>query len=142
MPSPKDMEVDDQSEELVALANETSGIVATHMDKLAFSDALAAIWELINKANKYIELEAPWKLSKAGNTDELEAVIYNLCEVLRIVMILITPFMPQTAERAWKQLNFAEPLEAQSVVNIECGKKIAGTVVAKGELLFPRVVQE
>jgi len=123
---------DEASEELVNLANETPGIVASQMDKLAFSDALSAVWELINKANKYIELEAPWKLSKEGKTDNLKSVIFNLCDVLRTVAILVTPFIPTTTSRMWEQLGLTDPIEKPGI-------KIAGTKVAKADPLFPRL---
>jgi methionyl-tRNA synthetase len=139
MPAAKDMAFDELSSELVNVGGETPGIVASQMDKLAFSDALSAIWELINKANKYIEEEAPWKLSKAGSIDELETVIYNLCEVLRIVAILVTPFIPTTASRMWQQLGFTDPIEKQEISSLTFGSKIAGTKVAKAEPLFPRL---
>jgi len=137
---------DEISEDLITLANETPALVASQLDKLAFSGALSAVWELINRANKYIEQEAPWKLSKDGNMDALKAVMHNLCEVLRIVAILVTPFIPATASRMWKQLGIKDPLETQDISKASfgppagrAGTKIAGVKVAKGDPLFPRI---
>ncbi len=139
IPHPKNQTFDDLSEELTILAKETPGVVCSMLDRFAFSEALTSIWELINRANKYIEEEAPWKLSKEGSMDKLESVIYNLCEILRTVAILVTPFIPATANRIWAQLGFKDPLENQSISRIEFGKKIAGTMTAKAEPLFPRI---
>ncbi|MFC1571105.1 methionine--tRNA ligase [Candidatus Margulisiibacteriota bacterium] len=102
--------------------------IEQHMDRLAFSDALVEIWKLVNKANNYIEQEAPWKLAKAGETDKLAAVMYNLCDVLRVSAVLVAPFMPETAEKMRQQLGL-KSLDAP----------IAGVKVKKGEPLFPRI---
>ncbi|MBU1026383.1 MAG: methionine--tRNA ligase, partial [Candidatus Margulisbacteria bacterium] len=131
VPSPQSPVFDDLSKELVGLIKETPKIVDQHMDKLAFSDALAAVWQLVGKANSYIEKEAPWKLSKAGETDKLAAVMYNLCEVLRICAFSIAPFMPTTAEKMATQLGFVPPITLKT--------KIDGVKIAKGEPLFPRI---
>ena len=101
------------------------------MKNLAFSNALAAIWKLVNLANTYIEKEAPWKISKAGETDKLAAVMYNLCEVLKTSAVLVSPFMPSTAEKMWEQLGLKLPLSLKT--------SIAGVKVAKGNPLFPRL---
>ncbi len=136
-PKPKSEINDDLSKDLVALINETPKSFDDAMDNLAFSDALGAIFKLISQANFYIEKEAPWALAKAGETDKLAAVLYNLCEVLRIVAILVSPTMPQTAQKMWDQLNFALPLEKSAPDPF--GMEIAGTKIKKGNSLFPRL---
>lgn len=133
IPNPKNHKIDDLSKELVNLAEKTIEEVDTSMNNLAFSDVLAKIWKLINVANTYIEKEAPWKVAKAGETDKLEAIIFNLLETLRIVAILVTPFMPSTGEKMLLELKSSEIRE------ISFGKKIAGKKVAKGQPLFPRL---
>lgn len=122
---------DDLSKELAELMKETPQVVNQAMDNLAFSEALAAVWELINKANNYIEKEAPWKISKAGETDKLAAVMFNLCEVLKVSAVLISPFMPETAKKMWQQLGLPLPLSLET--------PMAGVKVAKGQPLFPRL---
>jgi methionyl-tRNA synthetase len=122
---------DELSKELVGLIKETPEVVDQHMINLAFSDALAAIWKLINKANTYIEKEAPWKLSKAGENDKLAAVMYNLCEVLKVTAFLVSPFIPSTADKMWKQLGLSGKPSLEA--------KLDGVKVAKGDPLFPRI---
>jgi methionyl-tRNA synthetase len=118
------------------LAETTIEEVDKALNQLAFADALAYIWKLINLANTYIEKEAPWKAAKAGEISNLEAIIFNLLEVLRIVAVLITPYMPSTGEKMLAQLN------ALDLRDLAFGKKIANRKVAKGQPLFPRREKE
>jgi methionyl-tRNA synthetase len=108
------------------------------MDDVNFSDSLSCIWKLVNFANNYIEKEAPWKLSKEGKTGELEALMYNLMEVLRIVAILVNPYIPSTGKGIWDQLGLQIPLQKQTPADLKFGNKIARTV-NKGQPLFPRI---
>jgi methionyl-tRNA synthetase len=125
------------SNELKDLITKTPGLVDQHMNKLAFSEALGAIWGLISRANQYIEQQAPWALFKQGETEKLTEVLYDLCETLRIVAILVSPFMPATAQKIWEQLNMPQPLE--KLTPVPFGMPIAGTMVKKGPALFPRL---
>ena len=74
------------------------------MARLDFSGALGAIFQLITRANRYIELQAPWQLAKAGEPARLHTVLAVLTEVIRIVAVALDPFMPSVAEAAWAQL--------------------------------------
>ncbi|MBU0573191.1 MAG: class I tRNA ligase family protein, partial [Candidatus Margulisbacteria bacterium] len=132
VPEVENAKFDDTSKELVALIGETPGMVDKLMDELAFSDALAAIWRLINKANTYIEKEAPWKAAKEGNTEKLGAIMYNLVDTLRAVANLVSPFMPTTSQKMWGQLGFdGSPSFADA--------NLSGVKIKKGEPLFPRL---
>ncbi len=111
--------------------NGTPKIFDKYMNELAFSDALAEVWKLINLANTYIEKQAPWKLAKAGETDKLAAVMYNLCEVLKTSAVLVSPFMPDTAQKMWDQLGLSGKLSLKT--------KLDGVKVKKGQPLFPRL---
>jgi methionyl-tRNA synthetase len=122
---------DELSIELVELTNQLPSVFDQKMDELAFSDALQAIWYLISRANNYIEKEAPWGLAKAKETEKLQAVLFNLCEVLKTAAVLISPFMPTTAEKIWGQLGLALPLNLTT--------NLAGVKINKGQVLFPRL---
>jgi methionyl-tRNA synthetase len=122
---------DPLSEELGEVVGGVGGQVDGFLENLAFSDALAALWQMVNKANNYIEQEAPWKLAKAKEEAKLAAVLYNLCETLKVFAYLISPFMPETAEKIYQQLGLALPLSLDA--------KLAGVTVAKGAPLFPRI---
>lgn len=128
---------DELSNQLIGMAEETPLTYNKYMDELQFSEALAAVWKLINQANNYIEKEAPWKLSKEGKNEELKAVMYNLVQVLAISSILVYPFMPSTMENMWKQLGFMSML-ADSGQPASFGMKLAPKI-SKGDPLFPRI---
>jgi len=135
--APNKPDFDDISSELVKLAKETPEVCSKHMERLEFSEALAAVWKLVNLSNNYIEKEAPWKLSKENKTEELKAVMYNLAQVLAVSAILLYPFMPATSENMWKQLGFSGSL-IDPAQNPSFGMKLADKI-NKGSPLFPRI---
>ena len=95
VPAPGAYEGVDQN--LINLALATPAKVKTQMDVLQYSAALVDIWALIGEANRYIDLTAPWTLSKTDEGKErLKTVMYVLCEALRFIAVLIAPTMPQT----------------------------------------------
>ena len=90
-------------------------------------------------ANKYIDETAPWILAKdPAQAERLQAVMYNLAEALRIVAILIAPFVPVTAPKIYEQLGLGKP-ESFLLADAEWGKLATGTKVQKGDPLFPRI---
>jgi methionyl-tRNA synthetase len=78
------------------------------MDQLQFSTALAELWKFIGYANKYIDDAAPWALAKSGQQERLATVMYNLLESIRIVSVLLQPYMPRTPQKIWQQLGIPE----------------------------------
>jgi len=112
------------------------------MGNLEINRSLEAIWELINKANKYIEDSKPWALAK-GDTHRLKTVIYNLSEVLRLVTLSVSCFMPQTATLMWQQLGQTKPMSSTSIDDMKTwGKTASGLSISKGNPLFPRIKEE
>ena len=111
--------------------------------ELAFHRFLISIWELINLANKYIDEMAPWALAKdPAKAGRLDTVLYQLLEGLRFTAVLISPFMPQTAEKILGQLGIADA-GSQNLAGLkEWGGLKPGGGVHKGESLFPRVEEE
>jgi methionyl-tRNA synthetase len=103
--------------------------------------ALAALWDIVNRANGYLVEKEPWKLARdPARADELASVLYASAETLRIVGVLIFPIMPAAASRLWTQLGIEQPLEAQRLPEAaRWGLLESGTVTAKGEGLFPRL---
>ena len=124
--------------ELKELAVTTWKKVEDYMEKFSFNNALESIWVLIRRINKYIDETAPWILAKSEDTKaRLDTVLHNLEEGLRIVSILIYPFMHETSIRMRKQLGLEgkEPVwEDAKVFDIT-----EGISVEKGEALFPRL---
>lgn len=124
--------------ELQQLAVSTADRVGAHMDKFNFSQALEEIWVLIRRTNKYIDETAPWILAKEeSGKQRLNTVLHNLAESLRIVSILIYPFMHTTSDRMRKQLGlWYADVEWQDAYEFD---RMNGDQVKKGDPLFPRL---
>lgn len=126
-------------ESLRNMALETPVKVEEIMNKLRLSDAVDKIWELISRTNKYIDETMPWALAKdEENKDRLSAVLYNLSESIRIISILISSFLPETAKRINEQFNFTSEETAWESAKT-FGAIEDGHTVKRGELLFPRI---
>ncbi len=113
--------------------------VRTLIFDLQFRDALEAIWELVSALNRAIEDRKPWTLHKEGRGDELDAVLYDLCEGLRWLAILLAPFMPARARVIWQQLGMTESIDANWDDALVWGGIAHGTQTSAGETLFPRI---
>lgn len=125
--------------EFIALVNGTVAGYSDAMDHMELNQAIKDVWNLIGRANKYIDETAPWILAKdPAQAERLQAVMYNLAEALRIVAILIAPFVPVTAPKIYEQLGLGKP-ESFFMADAVWGKLATGTKVQKGEPLFPRI---
>lgn len=125
--------------EFIALVNETVAGYSDAMDHMELNQAIKDVWNLIGRANKYIDETAPWILAKdPAQAERLQAVMYNLAEALRIIAILIAPFVPVTASKIYEQLGLGKP-ESFFMADAVWGKMATGTKVQKGEPLFPRI---
>ena len=125
--------------ELKQLVTDTVAEYTSCMDKMEINTAIKTVWGLISRANKYIDETAPWILAKdPEKAARLQTVMYNLAEVLRIVAILISPYIPSTSPKIYTQLGLAVP-EQFLLEDAVFGKLADGTVVAKGEPLYPRI---
>ncbi len=136
---PAAREADALDAELIALTEALPGKVTAAMDMLQVPGALAEIFKVVQRANKYIDETAPWLLAKdEAKLPRLAAVLYNLCEVLRTATVLLTPFMPGTTPKMAAQLGLAE-----ESLRFETLGKFGGLpepfTVHKGEALFPRI---
>ena len=127
---------DSFDEELIALAKETPKKVEELMDAYQFSNALAEIWKLISRTNKYIDETTPWALAKdEAKKDRLETVMYNLCEAIRISAELIAPVMTRTTPAILEQIG----AEAKGWAGASIWGAQDSFTVKKGEVLFPRI---
>ena len=136
---PAQRQAEDLDQDLVAMAPSLRGRYEESMDGFQFSNALAEVWKLIARSNKYIDETMPWALGKAPDkAPRLAAVLYNLCECLRIVSILITPFMPETAPKIQAQIGAGADVCNWDSAD-QWGLLPADAVVSKGETLFPRI---
>ena len=126
-------------EDLMALVKSTAENFAKDMDAMEINSAIKGVWALISRANKYIDETAPWILAKdEAKAARLQTVMYNLAETLRVVAILVAPFIPSTSPKIYTQLGLEVPAEFL-LTNAEFGKIADGTKVQKGEPLYPRI---
>lgn len=135
---PETMQKDEQDNELINLLKETPGKVEQLLDQLQFSTALQEIWRAVSRTNKYIDETSPWILAKdESKNPRLAQVLYNLAESIRIVSILIQPFMPETPARIWQQLGIGE--DSQGWDSAREWGRLGKITVQPGEALFPRI---
>lgn len=126
-------------DDLIALATATKAKVEAYADEMQFSQALTELWALISRTNKYIDETAPWVLAKdEANRARLAAVMYNLCEAIRIISILVSPFLPHTAPKIQAQLGAPADVLSWEQAG-EWGLLPDGFSVQKGEIIFPRI---
>lgn len=130
------LELDD---ELVKMAGSLRGIYAAEMDKLQPQNALAEIFKVISRANKYIDETTPWILAKdEGKLARLATVMYTLLEVCRIAGILLAPFMPESCGKLLEQIGAPEDRRTwESAATF--GLLPENATVIKGDALFPRI---
>ena len=136
---PADREAGDFDAELIAEAEELRAKVDEFMDKTQINNALAEIFKVVSRANKYIDETTPWVLGKdESKKARLATVLYNLLETIRIVSTLLSNFMPTTMPKVWEQIGAAE-----SDITYENAGKFgvlpADVTVHRGEIIFPRI---
>ena len=129
---------DDFDRDLIATALGCAAKVEAHMDEFRFNNALEEIWIVISRANKYIDEKMPWVLAKdESKKAELDTVMSNLAEVLRMISVLIIPYMHTTSDRMRDQLGISNQEAKWS--DLEEFRMMAGAHVHKGDALFPRL---
>lgn len=136
---PADREAGDFDAELIAEAKGLVAKVDEFMDKTQINNALAEIFKVVSRANKYIDETAPWVLGKdESKKARLATVLYNLLETIRIVSTLLSNFMPTTMPKVWEQIGAAE-----SDITYENAGKFGvlptDVTVHRGEIIFPRI---
>ena len=108
------------------------------MDQLKINEAIQKIWNVIRKANKYIDLSMPWILAKQENSERLNAVLYNLVETIRIIGIALRPFLVETPSEIFNQIGVED-----DICTWDSSKKFGllkeNTKVKKGKNLFQRI---
>ncbi len=125
---------------LLAIAIKTPTIVEKHMHDFKVAEAISAIFDLLKRANKYIDETAPWQLAKDSEKQaQLATVLYNLLEVLRISAILLTPFIPETSAKILAQLQTSESSYA-SILTF--GKRPQFEVTSTPVVLYQRIDEE
>ncbi|HHT84088.1 MAG TPA: methionine--tRNA ligase [Clostridiales bacterium] len=129
---------EDIDKELKDMANALYEKVVDLNDNLLIPEALSEIWNLINRANKYIDETTPWILARdKQNYGRLGAVLYNLIECLRIAGTLLLPYLPQTGSRILQDIGIGEVKTFEG--NTKFGLLKGGERIIKSQPLFPRI---
>ena len=124
-------------DELINIALETPKKVEELMNKFRIPEALDEIWALVRRANKYIDETAPWILAKdSEKAKRLGTVLYNLVEAQRFISVMVSPFLPDTAEKINKALN-VEIAAWDSLASFDGTR--AGQKLEKTDVIFPRI---
>lgn len=136
---PADKKSDPMDDELISMATALRAKVDECMDNTTLNIALAEIFKVISRANKYIDETAPWVLAKdETNKPRLAAVLYNLLEAIRISTSLLSAFMPTTMPKVWEQIGAsADDVSYENAAKF--GVLPADVTVHRGEVLFPRI---
>ena len=136
---PVERQSEDVDGELVEMIKGARDKYEKQMDALQLHLALEDIFKLIQRANKYIDETAPWVLAKdESKRARLASVMYNLLEALRVSLILLTPFMPESCDKAFRQIGADESCRSWESAAVY-GALPAEVSVTKGETLFPRL---
>ena len=139
---PTERENSDADCDLKTMASTLRDRYETEMEHFQFQNALEQIFKTIQRANKYIDENAPWTLAKdQGNRARLATVMYNLLETIRICAVLLTPFIPDSAEKIFDQIGACPCCRTWEKANV-WGSLRPDVTVHKGEALFPRIDAE
>jgi methionyl-tRNA synthetase len=126
--------------ELLAMVSALREKYEAQMEKYQFQNALEEIFRVLDRANKYIDENAPWVLAKDmdANGPRLAAVMYNLLETIRVCAVLLRPFMPESCAKIFRQLCAGEALRIWDSAG-SFGALPRTAAVEKGAALFPRI---
>ena len=136
---PEEKQTDPMDDELISMAKSLRETVDKCMDNTTLNLALAEIFKVISRANKYIDETAPWVLAKdEANKPRLAAVLYDLLESIRISTSLLSAFMPSTMPKVWEQIGAtADDVSYENAAKF--GVLPQNITVHKGDIIFPRI---
>ena len=139
---PTERENSDADDDLKQMVSTLRDRYQAEMERFQFQNALEQIFKTIQRANKYIDENAPWTLAKdPANRARLATVMYNLLETVRICAVLLTPFIPDSAEKIFDQIGACPCCRTWEKANV-WGSLRPDVTVHKGEALFPRIDAE
>jgi methionyl-tRNA synthetase len=130
-----DPEISSTSEEIIEKIDK-------YYEQFAFDEVLKAVWSFISRGNKYIDETMPWKLAKEENNPaaklKLAQVLRTLYEILKLSSLLVSPFMPDTANKLWAQLGLEGDV-SKLKLDEHIWDSTGQVTVKKAEILFPRI---
>lgn len=131
--------------EMVSLMQKIRGSLDFTRGEVEFHNALASLWEAMALADRYINEYKPWEIAKQGKKEEINNILYHLAESLRIISVILAPFMPDTSKKIWNQIGLEAlgPFDSQDFKAIGSWGGINRAITIKqGEPLFPRIEDE
>lgn len=129
-----------QDKGLMETVAEIPAQVEQDLATLAFNRYLQDVWQLVTRANRYVEENAPWMLAKNKDMERLGTVLYNLSEALRLIGLFLYPVMPSAGQRIWHALGLDIAISDCSLKEEAVwGRLVPGTFVRPGAQLFPRI---
>jgi methionyl-tRNA synthetase len=138
VPAPGEAQQSDR--ELREVAAAVPAAVDADLAALAFNKYLQDAWQLVTRANRYVEENAPWTLAKKNDMARLATVMYNLAESLRLIGLALYPVIPGTAQKIWDGIGMGRDINASRLDKEGAwGGLAAGTAIKPGEQLFPRI---
>ena len=130
-----------EGEQLENLAAEVIQTYQDSFDTFRFQNGLYAVWDLISRANKYIDETMPWSVAKdISRKEEIQDILYHLVETLRLVAIMLSPVTPDTAKKMFEELGITSDL--QSFESLRFGKLLETETAIKSAVLFKRLDME
>lgn len=127
-------------QELIDLATKTPALVEELMEKREISNAIGAIWNLVYRANKYVDETSPWILAKDETKKErLGTVLYNLLESIRFITIMASAYMPKMPDKVWAMLDILDNKELHTWYSLKWGQYPSDKKLEKATPLFPRI---
>jgi|AntRauTorckE6833_2_1112554.scaffolds.fasta_scaffold00771_16 methionyl-tRNA synthetase len=136
---PEPAEYNEIDEDLKKTALETVNIVAEHMEELRYTNALEDLWNFVRRTNKYIDQTEPWILGRENKNERLGTVLYNLLESLRMIAVMLKPFLVKTPLKIGKQLGDVKQIENADWSNLKWGQLKTNIKVKKSDPIFPRI---
>jgi methionyl-tRNA synthetase len=121
-------------DEIATMAQETLDNLEAHMKVFAFDSALETIWEFVRRINRYVQQTEVWTLAKPETKPRMGTILYNSLEALRFISVLLSPFIPDTAEKIQKQIGLTEFDTVAA-----WGRLPVDLKVSRGEPIFPRI---
>ncbi len=136
---PEERQAGEFDDELIAMASGLRDAVDKYIDQTQINLALAEIFKVVSRANKYIDETAPWVLAKdEANKVRLATVLYNLLDTIRIISTLLSAFMPTTMPVVWEQIGALESERTYDNAGT-FGVLRKNVAINKGDIIFPRI---
>ena len=136
---PEERESGEFDDDLISCATSLTDTVDDYINKTQLNNALAEIFKVVSRANKYIDETTPWIIAKDENKKpRLATVLYNLLETIRIVSSLLSAFMPSSMPKVWEQIG-ADKNDVSYENSVKFGVLPKNITVKKGDAIFPRI---